>query len=281
MSLPTKLLYCVPFYLVVGVLGQDKPPVLIDTAPMLPDRFPASWYPTEDNVTHTLTVEKNLPYTATVVITDQYESDGKVITHKTSTLLARDSAGRRREEVESGGRVDAQGQMIPTRAITVTDPVSHCDFRWVEPTIESEKPVALVKCLPRTVRYINQNTWADAWKSLFVKETKEQHAANGSALLSESLGTRTFGDAHAEGLRTTATNTDLQTGQVHRAVTEAWYASDINELVQLTFVDESGSGFLHNNQIPYIELTNIKRVEPASTLFYPPEGFEIQSHDFN
>ena len=280
MSSPTKLIYFIPFYLVVCVLGQDKPPVLIDTAPMLPDRFPASWYPAEDNVTYTLAVEKNLPYTATVVITDQYESDGEVITHKTSTLLARDSAGRRREEVEGGGWTDARGQMIPTRTITVSDPVSHCDFRWVEPMIESEKPFALVKCLPRTIHYINQNIWAEALKSFFVKETREQHSSNGSALLSEPLGTRTFGDAHAEGLRTTATNTNLQTGEVSRTVAETWYASDINELVQLTYEDEPGSGDLHKKQIPYMELTNIKRVEPTSTLFYPPQGFEIQMEDF-
>lgn len=280
MSSPTKLIYFIPFYLVVCVLGQGKTAVLIDTAPMLPDRFPASWYPAEDNVTHTLALNKNLPYTATAVMTDQYESNGEAITHKSSTLRARDSAGRSYEEVEGGSLMDAQGQTIPSRFITVTDPVSHCDFRWVEPTIEPEKPVALVKCLPRTIQWINQDIWADAWKSYLLMETKEQHASNGSALLLEPLGKRTFGEAHAEGLRATATNTDLQTGEVRRTVTEIWYSNDIRELVLLKSEAINGAGVLQKNQTPLFELTDIKRVEPTSTLFYPPQGYEIKMENF-
>lgn len=278
MRCATTLLYCFPFCFMTYVSGQSDPPPLVDTAPPPSARFLASWYPADDNVTYKLRVEKNLPYTAVAVITDQYESGGQVITHATSTVQARDSASRTHEENGGGGFTNSQGEKIETRTITVTDPVSHCKFRWIEPTSDSEKAVALVKCMPRTMHYINQNAQADQFASSLLKAFQDVRSSNG--IVVEPLSRKAFGEVQADGVRTTPASPNSSNGPVEQHSTEIWYSRDIHELVLMNFNALPDSKSAPNEKVPYFELKDIKRIEPEPTLFYPPVGFEIQPLDF-
>jgi hypothetical protein len=105
--------------------------------------------------------ERDAPYKATLV------TEGRTLDHRTnqysvvttSALQARDSAGRRHEESEMPPRLDGHGNLVYSREVYVSDPVSHCSFQWIQPWTDPGKPTAHVTCLPRTVHYAQQNTW--------------------------------------------------------------------------------------------------------------------------
>lgn len=216
-------------------------------------------------------VDKNAPYTATVINTE-CQCDGKIVSH--STLEARDSSGRTRYEIEGKASLNPQGEWVSQRTITVSDPVSHCNFRWAEPAVSSERPIALVNCMPRTLHYINQNPWALEWVHFSVEEPKD----NDPSILSEPLGKRMFGDVEAEGLRRTVTYTTAEKpGEIQTGVTEMWYSPDIKEKVQERL---DNSNFQSAQGQAFRQLTNIKRMEPNPKLFYPPKGYEIQPGKF-
>jgi hypothetical protein len=272
-----KLLRHLPFFLAISAFGQKEPSVLIDTAPPPSGRFPANWYPADNDRTFTLTVAKNTPYTATLVLTDSQldQATKEFVTCRTSVVQARDSAGRMHSETPyTGMESNSRGEMIPVHDVTVNDPVSHCNFRWMEPEVAFEKPTATVECMPRTIHYVNLNHWEFMWAQLVDIGSKLGDLPSGSSGSSESLGKRMFGEVEAEGVRTIATNT-TQTGKIWTRVTEMWYAREIKELVQLNFDDDDVKN-PQSKQTPYMQLTNIKRTEPDPKLFYPPQGYEIK-----
>jgi hypothetical protein len=162
----------------------NKPLVIIDTAPPPSARFPASWYPESTDVTYTITAPTNAHYTATLVTTTRFidPATGQLKTLTQSTLQARDASGRQRSETEMP-RPDAHGKTIMTHEVTVSDPVSHCNFRWMEPWVARGKPTAIVTCMPLTLHYTNQNIWADA----IVTEPEEIHELD-TVFRSEPLG---------------------------------------------------------------------------------------------
>lgn len=256
----------------IFALGQDKSAVLVDKAPLPSDRFPASWYPEPSDKVFHLTVDKNAPYMATRVNIEQCQCEGKIVAHSARSIQARDSSGRTRyEEIEGGISLNPR-----QRTVTVSDPVSHCEFRWVEPAIGPEKPTALVDCLPRTLRYINQNPWALEWEHFSVDEPK----AKDPSILSEHLGKRMFGDVEAEGLRRTVTYPIAEKpGEIQKGVTETWYSPDIKEKIQEK-QDNYSSQFPLRHQTTKMQLTNIERKEPDPRLFYPPKGYEIEPGKF-
>jgi hypothetical protein len=271
----TRLFSFLALCLAISALGQDKPAVLVNRAPPPSDRFPASWYPGPSDEIFHLAVDKNAPYTATLVDTDQCQCEGKIVTHSTSAFEARDSSGRTHYEIEGEASLNPQGEWIHQRTVTVRDPVSHCDFRWVEPAVDPERPAALVNCLPRTLHYINRNFWAFEWVHFSVEEPKDKDPS----ILSEPLGKRMFGDVEAEGLRRTVTYTIAEKpDEIQKGVIEMWYSPEIKEKVRER-LDNSGSQSPQGTQA-LMQLTNIKRMEPDSKLFYPPKEYEIQPGKF-
>ena len=142
--------------------AQVPAPVLTDVAPPPSSRFPASWYPADNDVTYTSAAQRGAPYTATLVMTWRLrEPDGMTRTLVQSGLQARDGAGRKREEMAMS-RPDEQGGGITAHEVSVNDPVSHCNFRWMEPWVAPGPPRAMVSCMPRTLHYTEQNIYADA-----------------------------------------------------------------------------------------------------------------------
>lgn len=248
--------------------AQVKPAVLTDVAPEPSKRFPADWYPADDNVTYTSAAPRGAPYSATLVTTWQLRgSDGMTTTISQTGFQARDGAGRKREETP---QPDGHGGVIPAHEVSVNDPVSHCSFRWIEPWVATSTPTAFVTCMPRTLHYTEQNIYADAFASLPqqlspIADTTDQ---------SEPLGTRRIEGFDARGLRRTRTSATAPGGTTVVLTTEIWYAPELQELLELrqTLEPETQPG---EGPLPDFRLTQIRRGEPDEKLFYPPDGFKI------
>lgn len=253
-----KMFYYLPFLFAIYVMGQNKPSVLIDTAPPPSVRFPARWYPANNDTAYTVNIEKNAPYTATLVSTTYLvdPSTHQARTFSTSTFQARDREGRKRDETG--------------HEVTISDPVSHCNFSWIEPWAAPGKPTATVTCMPRTLHYINQNIWADS----IVNKPKETHEIN-TDFLSEPLGKRNFDNVQAKGVRNTKTISNAQPGKPNKLVTEIWYSPDLKELIEMKQVSDPKHE--QSSIIQHFQLTKIHRTEPDPSLFYPPPGYTIQS----
>jgi hypothetical protein len=251
--------------------GQTKAPEVTNVAPAPSVRFPASWYPADNNVTYTMAAQTDAPYTATLVTTAHYldPATGEVQDSSQSTLQARDGAGRKRDEVEMP-RPDGQGGIVLAHEVSISDPVSHCSFRWMEPWAGSDKPTATVACMPRTLHFTNQNLYSDA-----IVSAPQEVRSSGAIELSQPLGTRKFGDLEAVGVRRTRTTTNSQSGEITKSVTEIWYSSELKELLEMKEIPDpkakEGSSLL-----PDFDLTQIQRKEPDAALFYPPAGYDIK-----
>jgi hypothetical protein len=208
--------------------AQVPAPVLTDVAPPPSSRFPASWYPADNDVTYTSAAQQGAPYTATLVMTWRLlESDGMTRTLVQSGLQARDGSGRKREEMAMS-RPDEQGGGITAHEVSVNDPVSHCNFRWMEPWVAPGPPRAMVTCMPRTLHFTEQNIYADAIAS----QPQQLISAPDSSDRSEPLGTRLIEGFEATGVRRTRTGTAAPSGSVV-LTTEIWYSQELQELLEL------------------------------------------------
>ena len=251
-----------------------RPEVLTDTAPAPSVRFPADWYPAPSQTVYTESIQAGLPYTATLVTTGRFKNprtgEVRVVTQR--TLQARDGKGRKRDEQEMP-RPGADGKPVMTHEVTVFDPVSHCTFRWMEPWAAPGPPTATVTCLPRVLRYWNQNIWAEAVKS------PAEVRSRLSVTTFVRLGTRSMQGLQAVGVRRTKTDLAQDGSERDRVVAELWYSPELQELLSMSVkVEQTGhaaddAGFAP----PEFELTEIRRGEPNPALFYPPAGYRIES----
>jgi hypothetical protein len=249
--------------------GQVSAPILTDVAPPPSSRFPANWYPADNDVTYTSAAQRGAPYTATLVATWRlHEPDGMTKTLTQSGFQARDGAGRKREEMAMP-RPDEHGGVIMTHEVSVNDPVSHCSFRWMEPWVAPDPPRAMVTCMPRTLHYTAQDIYADAIAS----RQPELVSAPDSSDRSEPLGTRLIEGFDATGMRRIRTGPAAPNGTVV-LTTEIWYSQELRELLELrqTLEPEAQPG---EGPLPDFKLTQIRRGEPDEKLFYPPEGYKI------
>jgi hypothetical protein len=247
--------------------AQVPAPILTDVAPAPSSRFPASWYPADNDATYTSAAQRGAPYTATLVMTWRLrEPDGMTKSLVQSGFQARDGAGRKREEMAAP---DEQGGGIKAHEVSVNDPVSHCSFRWMEPWVAPGPPRAMVSCMPRTLHYTEQNIYADAIAS----QPEQLVSAQDSSDRSEPLGTRRIEGFEATGVRHTRTGTAAPNGTVV-LTTEIWYSQQLQELLELrqTLEPETQPG---EGPLPVFKLTQIRRGEPDEKLFYPPEGYKI------
>jgi hypothetical protein len=262
---------CLVLCFATPILGQTKPVVLQDTAPTPSARFPADWYPPPDNTTYTTDVVTGAPYVATLVTTfhavNPTTKESRTIS--ASTLQARDSKGRRRDEEDNSYR-DSNGVMIHRREITVYDPVSHCTFIWDEPWTAEGKPTASVACMPLAMHYRSFNVWVSSFA-----QPPDVHQMN-EIFLSEPIGKRDFGGVEAEGIRRTNTITSANGTPTRSGAFELWYSADLKEMIEMKEIPDPKT--FQMSAFPNRELTEIRRIEPDPALFYPPPGYAIEPH---
>jgi hypothetical protein len=214
------------------------------------ERFPAAWYPPDNDVTYTGAPVTGAPYEALQVMAGL--SGG--------TRVARDSAGRMREDSEQM-RPGPDGGVLRVRNITVEDPVSHCRLQWSEPWAGSGVPTASVQCMTPTLHYSGE----PMWQSLIAKEPREEHPFPWETIAVAPLGERVFDGVRALGARRTITHKDGQSGAVQTSTMEAWSSPELKEIVAMHQVPDDID----------IELREIVQHEPDASLFYPPAGYRV------
>jgi hypothetical protein len=160
------------------------------------------------------------------------------------------------------------GERSLAHEVTVHDPVSHCVLQWLEPWVGSPKPLATVTCMPRTIQFTDQNVWRDG-----IVASRQEVRSRFSNSTSAPLGHREIEGLDAVGTRITTERLDASGAVVGEVGTELWYAPELDEVLVEQFTSASPNG----QGLPSFALTQIQRVEPKPTLFYPPPGYKIES----
>lgn len=239
---------CVLVLIIVNASGRAQ---TVDHATPS-ERFPASWYPADNNVTYTETPVTGAPYEALRVTAGQSGS---------GTRVARDSAGRVHEE-EPQPRLRPDGSLVQTREVSVEDPVSHCRFQWMEPWAASGPPTATVQCMPPTLHY----NGGAMWQSLIADAPREEHPDPSRTIRVAPLGERVIEGVRAVGTMRTILQEDGTGGPVQTSSVEVWASSELKEVVAM-----------HQTPVGInMDLHEIVRHEPDAALFYPPAGYRIQ-----
>jgi hypothetical protein len=250
--------------------AQVQKPDRTDVAPPPSDRFPASWYPSQSNVAHTFAPERGAPYTATLVVTSRFADQSAVKEASQTNLQTRDGVGRLRVDTEVH-QPDGHGGTVTIHHVEVDDPVSHCSFRWTEPVIAPEKPMAVVSCSSRTLYYTEQSRWAD----VMITEPKEEHTLPNEIDISEPMGRRVIEGLDAVGMRKTRRLIDPKTRSSTSSVTEIWYSPSLHELLEMRQLPSEQVREANSLTVD-MRLSNVKRGEPPASLFYPPAGYKIE-----
>lgn len=222
-------------------------------------RFPAAWYPPDNDVTYTMTPVTGAAYEAHVV---QSNSLGRTPVEQ-APLQARDSAGRTRTESGMGSRTAQDGTQVEVREVGINDPVSHCSFQWEEPWAAAGTPTATVQCMPRTVHYSGQSMWS----SVASMRPGEEHPSPDETDQTESIGERTFDGVRAVGFRRIRIIKNPHPDQTQTIESEIWTAPEMKEIVAIHVKGAGGYG---------IELRDIQLHEPDPKLFYPPASYKIE-----
>jgi hypothetical protein len=242
----------------ISVAGQQATHV----APAPSARFPAAWYPPDNDVSYTMTPVTGAPYEARVVQGSQQDSHLPIEQYP---LQARDSAGRTRTESPRGARTARDGTQVEVREIGVNDPVSQCSFQWEEPWgVGNSVPAATVQCQARKAHYAGQAMWASAASM----KPGEEHPSPDETDQTEALGERTFDGVRAVGYRRVRTIRNPQPEQTWTIESEIWSSPEMKEVVAIHVKDAPSYS---------MELRDIKLREPDPALFYPPANYKIES----
>lgn len=241
---------------IMPVAGQDT----TDVAPPPSARFPAAWYPPDNDVTFTMAPVKDAPYEARVVQhTEQYGA----APFEQAPMQARDSAGRTRTETPMGPRTAPNGTQVQVHEVDINDPVSHCSFRWEEPWVINSAPTATVECMPRSLHFRGQSIWSSAASM----RAGEEHPSPDETDQTEAIGERTLGGVRAVGFRRVRTIKGVTPAQTQVVESEIWSSPQMKEIVAIYVKGPSGYS---------IELRDIKLREPDPGLFYPPANYKIE-----
>ena len=197
-------------------------------------------------------IVKDEPYTANVFMQDvRTNPDGKRTIHEAFNIHMRDSSGRVRDEQLATPR-DADGGFTQGR-VQVIDPVSMQDVQWSENT-------KTVYTSPIPASYAS-------YQRRPILDCHPGNAPDGQVAY-ENLGERTIEGIRAEGCRMTRTlPAKPGSEQPDLSVTEIWASPELEISLLTTVRYADGTERL-------TRLTNIRRDEPAHTLFQVPEGYK-------
>jgi hypothetical protein len=227
-----------------------------DVAPPPSARFPAAWYPLDNDVSYTMAPVKGAPYEARLVM----NGGPAGVPLAQAPLYARDSAGRTRTEtIEHRVR---DGKPVEARNVEVGDSVSHCTFHWLEPWLDKNAPTATVSCMTRTLHYNAQPNWSSILAST---QVSEEHPSSTETDRNEELGVRTVDGMRAVGVRRTRMIRATGSESARTLVIDFWVSTEMKEVVAMR---TPPNGYT-------LELREIKLREPDRKLFYPPANYKI------
>ncbi len=210
-------------------------------------------------------VTTGAPYSATRTITRVQKLDnGTTITHTEVVKEARDSEGRTyRERLPAA---TAAGSGTRTRSfVRVFDPVNHVAISW-----SSNSKQATVVHLPdasRSRRSFLERGSGDAGSPM---GSPMHFRGNTQTANVENLTAKTINGVPAEGTRSTRVIPAGEQGndQALTVTHESWVSSDLKITVMRVDTDPRFG-------TTTMELTNISRDEPPSTLFQTPAGYTL------
>jgi len=229
-------------------------------------------------------VVKNAPYSAEAVSeTVQLLQDGNRIVHKDNTVLARDSEGRTRRDV-SLPALPAMAQGDAPRFSMIFD--APTGTSW---TLDHNAKVAR-KAQGQTfmIQSRTQAEPATAGVAMAGKSAiKIEHRAAFTAAMpvlavaggqenskTESLGRQTMEGVAVDGSRTTTTIAAGEIGNERpiEIVSERWYSPELQTLIYSKHTDP------RMGETTY-KLTNVRKGEPAKSLFEVPSDYSVQTAD--
>lgn len=229
-------------------------------------RFPAEWYPADNDYSYTTPPIAGAPYSGMMVATGSHAGVTAQMVQKTHQM--RDGAGRlRTETVTMRPGAGNGGLPVEVRVIEVDDPVSHCRFQWAEPSDGPGQPSATVICMPKILHYSGEGNSEIS----IPPERVETHPMPRETMVREPLGTRVMEGLEARGVRVTTTEKDDSGKVVREVIAEGWVSSELRETLQTSYaITASGT----RSELVSL-LTEIHRGEPDAALFYPPAGYTI------
>ena len=215
-------------------------------------------------------------------------SQGEVqILQEGKQFVARDSAGRIREEFHIGSSKDAnpRGKLalggIPsshsdlnTSATLVDDPgqltISILDCfggQKIQLTPETQYAIVQASCVEPPIIPLNNSSYADKASRLI-----QANFQPGATV--EDLGYKKIDDIQARGLRITIPGGDKDGQWAGKAValSEVWLSDELGATLLWDYSD------LKKGIESRTRITDIKREEPDSSLFVVPSGYKIDHH---
>jgi hypothetical protein len=182
----------------------------------------------------------------------QILGDGTRITRKTISAIYRDSEGRTRREValDSIGPFPSTGEA--KQLIFINDPVANTHY--------------VLSPQERTARKMDRSAKEPPVRPDAPPSTEDR---------TELLGKKTIEGVEAEGTRSTIT---IPAGQIGNdrpivIVSERWYSKDLQAVVLSKHSDPRVGENVYR-------LTNIKRTEPAKSLFELPADYKVEEARF-
>lgn len=203
------------------------------------------------------------PFSAQVEIdSTRTLADGTRSTHKGTGVIYRDSDGRTRHEMTLGVLGPFASAGDPPQMVFINDPVASTHY-----ALDATNRTARKMTLPsskRPPRALNEQS-----------EQSGRHQPPPFDIKTESLGKQVIEGIEAEGTRSVIT---IPAG-VHgndspvEVVSERWYSQELQTVVMSKHSDPRMGEHVYR-------LTNIKREEPARTLFEVPADYQIQEGGF-
>jgi hypothetical protein len=222
---------------------------------------------------------KGAPYSATVITErTQFLPDGNRIAEKHTSIVARDSEGRMRNEatVTTVGAVPVAAE--PVKIVMILDPVQQASY-----TLEMNSKTARKRILPagpdleprrkleaeRRSAATGQQAEAASREAKLAAERKAV-AKERAELHRESLGQQVIEGVLADGVKTVRTIPAGEIGNERpiEIVDEVWTSPDLKAVVLSKHSDPRTGEMIYR-------LTNISRTEPQPSLFQVPSDFKL------
>lgn len=211
---------------------------------------------------------KGAPYAATAVTeTVQVLGDGTRITRKNSSNVYRDGEGRTRREqtIDRAGPFSVGDQA--RQMIFINDPVAGVSYSLDPQNKTANKMVRPERPGPGGPGFRPQGPQGPPPNG----EMRKSAAGNTDNRTVESLGKQMFEGVEADGTRVTITIPAGQMGNDRPLVTvmERWESAELQVVVYSKHKDPFAGETTYR-------LTDIKRAEPARTLFEAPADYNVQ-----
>ena len=186
-------------------------------------------------------------------------ADGTRATHKSTGMLYRDSDGRMRHEMTFSMLGPFASAGDPPRMVFINDPVANAHYALDATNHTAHKMTMPAGGPPRQMR----------------EQSKGSKQPPPFDVKTESLGKQVIEGIEAEGTRSVITIPAGTHGndQAVEVVSERWYSPELQTVVMTKHSDPRMGEHVYR-------LTNIKRDEPARSLFEVPADYQVQEGGF-